>query len=53
MWGSFQEVCETYTCEQDITYELSSFFLNQSRGQREQNREREKLKVKLIATIAS
>ena len=53
MSGNFQEVWETYTCEQDITYELSLFFLNQSTGQREQNREREKLMVRLTATIAS
>ena len=40
MWGNFHDESETHTYEQDITYELSSFFLKLSTGEREQNRER-------------
>ena len=50
--GNFHNESETWK-HWYITYELSSFFLNLSTGEPEQNRERGKLKIKIIATIAS
>ena len=47
MCGTFHDTSTTCTYEREITYGLSSFFLNRSTGEREQNREREKLNGKL------
>ena len=44
MWENFLDERETRTYERYITYELSSFFLNISTIEQEQNREREKSK---------